>query len=59
MIQPRTRRTLLLPVENLGQGLLLARKLLRVALVASAIVLCKGSVEGMLDSHQCYLYAGL
>ncbi len=59
IIQPRTRRTLFIPichsepqrriypVDNLGQALVLARKLLPMALVASAIVLCKGTVEGM------------
>ncbi len=57
IIQPRTRRTLLFPVENLGQGLVLARKLLRVALVASAIVLCKGTVEGMQGTDAAYTLA--
>jgi FAD/FMN-containing dehydrogenase len=56
IIQPRTRRTLLLPMENLGQGLVLARKLLPMALVASAIVLCKGTVEGMQGSAYTLAY---
>nr|HET6900977.1 FAD-linked oxidase C-terminal domain-containing protein [Ktedonobacteraceae bacterium] len=57
VIQPRTRRTLLLPVENLGQGLLLARKLSPMALVASAIVLYKGTVEGIPGSGSTYTLA--
>ena len=42
-VQPRTRRTLLLPVDNLAQGLLWARKLLPFTLVASALVLYKNT----------------
>jgi D-lactate dehydrogenase (cytochrome) len=42
-IQPRTRRTLLLPVENREQGLLWARKLLPLTLVASALVFYKNT----------------
>ena len=42
-VQPRTRRTLLLPVENREQGLLWARKLLPVTLVASALVFYKNT----------------
>ncbi|MEO6888252.1 MAG: FAD-linked oxidase C-terminal domain-containing protein [Ktedonobacteraceae bacterium] len=40
--QPRATRTLLIPVEDMRRGLLWARQLLPVALVASAIVLCRG-----------------
>lgn len=39
--QPRARRTLLLPFEDLRHGLRYARALLPLALVASALVLCK------------------
>jgi glycolate oxidase subunit GlcD len=39
---PRAWRTLLVPVDDLRYGLILARKLLPLALTASAIVLCKG-----------------
>src|SRR5579859_939781 len=54
--QPRMRRTLLLPVEDLAQGLQWARQIGPLALVASAIVLCKGSQtqgipEGMLLAY--------
>ena len=52
-IQPRTRRTLLLPVENLAQGLRWARELLPLTLVASALVLYKhGNIEGMPGNQQ-------
>jgi glycolate oxidase subunit GlcD len=37
---PRSRRTLLVPIDDLRYGLLYARKLLPLALVASGIVLC-------------------
>ncbi len=39
--QPRARGTLLIPLENLRHGLRYARALLPLALVASALVLCK------------------
>lgn len=39
---PRARRTLVVPVETLAQGLALGEKLLPVCLVASALVLCRG-----------------
>ena len=39
---PRTQRTLLAPIDNLKRGLALARQMLPQALVASAILLCKG-----------------
>lgn len=39
---PRTQRTLLVPLDDLRYGLVLAKKLLPVALIASAIVVCKG-----------------
>jgi D-lactate dehydrogenase (cytochrome) len=42
VVQPRTQRTLLVPIEDLRYGLVWTRKLLPLALVASAIVLCKG-----------------
>ncbi|MBX5449916.1 FAD-binding oxidoreductase [Thermogemmatispora sp.] len=40
---PRLRLSLLLPVEDLRQGLLWARRLLPLNLVASALLLCHGS----------------
>jgi glycolate oxidase subunit GlcD len=39
--KPRAQRTLLMPLDDYRHGLMLARKLLPMALVASAIVLCK------------------
>jgi D-lactate dehydrogenase (cytochrome) len=39
---PRARRTLLVPVDDLSRGLAWAAQVLPLALVASAIVLCKG-----------------
>ncbi|GAC1348363.1 MAG: FAD-binding oxidoreductase [Ktedonobacteraceae bacterium] len=41
VVQPRTQRTLLIPVADDRQGLTWARKLLPLALVASAVLLCK------------------
>ncbi|HEX6780325.1 MAG TPA: FAD-linked oxidase C-terminal domain-containing protein [Ktedonobacterales bacterium] len=41
--QPRARRTLLLPVDDLSAGLRWAEQVLLSALVASAIVLCRGA----------------
>src|SRR5579885_1055398 len=40
--QPRTKRTLLIPVDDMRYGLIWARQLLPLALTASAIVLSKG-----------------
>ncbi|GHO93669.1 lactate dehydrogenase [Reticulibacter mediterranei] len=42
VVKPRTRRTLLVPVDDLRHGLIWARQVLPLALVASGIVLCKG-----------------
>ncbi|MGC8779249.1 MAG: FAD-binding oxidoreductase [Anaerolineae bacterium] len=39
---PRARASLLVPVETLAQGMTWAAQLLRICLVASALVLCKG-----------------
>ncbi len=39
---PRSRVSLVVPVETLSEGLTLGSKLLRVCLVASALLLCKG-----------------
>jgi FAD/FMN-containing dehydrogenase len=54
--QPRATRTLLIPVEDMRQGLLWARQLLPVALVASAIVLCRG-YKGYAIPDSAYLLA--
>ena len=51
VIAPRTRRTLLLPVENLAQGLLWTRKLLPLTLVASALVLYKNTGHEAVSEH--------
>jgi D-lactate dehydrogenase (cytochrome) len=42
VVKPRTRRTLLVPVDDLRHGLIWARQVLPLALIASGIVLCKG-----------------
>ncbi len=42
IVQPRAKRTLLIPVEDMRYGLIWAREILPLALVASAIVLCRG-----------------
>ncbi len=42
IVQPRTKRTLLIPVDDLRHGLIWARQLLPLTLTASAIVLSKG-----------------
>jgi len=42
VVPTRARRTLLIPVDDLRHGLIWSQQLLPIALVASAIVLCKG-----------------
>ncbi len=44
VVKPRTQRTLLIPVDDYRYGLVWAGKLLPIALVASAIMLCKDCV---------------
>jgi D-lactate dehydrogenase (cytochrome) len=45
---PRSRSSLIIPVETLGDGLKLSSALLRVCLVGSALLLCKGGgIEGV------------
>ena len=44
VVKPRTQRTLLIPVDDYRYGLVWAGKLLPMALVASAIMLCKDCV---------------
>ena len=41
--QPRERRTVLIPIETIEQGMQFGQQLIRVALTASAIILCKGN----------------
>jgi D-lactate dehydrogenase (cytochrome) len=54
---PRRRTTLVVPVETLGDGINLGSQLLRVCLVASALLLCKGcEVEGV-DSPYALVYS--
>jgi FAD/FMN-containing dehydrogenase len=57
---PRLRRTLLVPRDDLQQGLALARRMLSQSLVASAILLCKGcdlsSVKGLRNSVYTLVY---
>ena len=57
VVQPRTQRTLIVPVENLRYGLTWTRKLLPLALVASAIVLCKDcDIPGVSSSPYMLAY---
>jgi len=49
--QPRTRRTLIVPVTKLAQGLAYARQVLPIALTASAILLCKGCDISTVSEH--------
>ena len=59
VVKPRTQRTLLVPFDDYRHGLTLTRKLLPLALVASAIVLCKDCViPGVAHSTQSpYMFA--
>ena len=53
VVKPRTQRTLLVPFDDYRHGLTLTRKLLPLALVASAIVLCKDcAIPGVAYSTQ-------
>ncbi len=57
VVPPRARRTLLIPMDDLRHGLIWARKLLPVALVASAIVLCKnGDIPGVPEAPYTLAY---
>jgi D-lactate dehydrogenase (cytochrome) len=42
IVQPRAKRTLLIPIEDMRYGFIWARQMMPLALVASAVVLCKG-----------------
>src|SRR2546421_669143 len=56
-VTPRSQRTLLVPLDDLRHGLVWARKLLPLALIASAIVLCKGcNLPGMPQSSYVLAY---
>ncbi len=56
-VTPRAQRTLLVPLDDLRHGLVWARKLLPLALIASAIVLCKGcNLPGMPQSSYALAY---
>jgi len=56
-VTPRAQRTLLVPLDDLRHGLVWARKLLPLALIASAIVLCKGcNLPGMPQSAYVLAY---
>ena len=55
--QPRARRTLFLPVEDLRHGLLQARQLLPSSLVASTIALCnRCDIPGVPNSPYTLIY---
>src|SRR5712691_4156537 len=54
---PRARRTLLIPLDELGRGLTLAGQMVSQALVASAILLCKGcEIPGVSSSSYVLVY---
>jgi len=56
-VQPRARRTLFLPVDDLREGLLQARQLLPSSLVASAIALCnRCDIAGVPTSPYTLIY---
>ncbi len=59
VVKPRTQRTLLVPFDDYRHGLTLTRKLLPLALVASAIALCKDcAIPGVVRSTQSpYMFA--
>ncbi len=55
--QPRARRTLFLPIDDLRDGLLQARQLLPSSLVASAIALCnRCDIPGIPNSPYTLIY---
>ena len=57
MSQPRTRRTLLVPVDDLRYGLIWSRQLLPLALNASALVISKGyQAAGVAQSNYLLAY---
>ncbi len=53
--QPRARRTLLIPVDDLRAGLPWARQACALALIASAVILCKGCERPELPSALYWL----
>jgi D-lactate dehydrogenase (cytochrome) len=53
---PRSRVSLIVPAETLSEGLKLGSQLLRVCLVASALLLCKGCQIEDLDSPYALVY---
>ncbi|MGH2495243.1 MAG: FAD-binding oxidoreductase, partial [Ktedonobacteraceae bacterium] len=56
-VQPRARRTLFLPVNDLRDGLLQARQLLPSSLVASAVALCNHcDIAGVPNSPYTLIY---
>jgi glycolate oxidase subunit GlcD len=57
VVPPRSRRTLLVPIDDLRSGLRYARKLLPLALVASGLVLCNGhTIAGVPRSSYLLAY---
>jgi D-lactate dehydrogenase (cytochrome) len=53
---PRKRSTLVVPVDDLKFGLALGRKLLRVCLVASSLILCKDCKISSVSSPYAIIY---
>jgi D-lactate dehydrogenase (cytochrome) len=54
--QPRVRASLLVPVTDLAQGVQLSKALLPVCMVASALLLCSGSVMPMFNAPYVLIY---
>jgi D-lactate dehydrogenase (cytochrome) len=53
---PRRRTSLVIPVQTLGEGLALSSRLLRVCLIASALLLCKGCDFPGIDAPFALIY---
>ena len=53
---PRACTSLLVPVDDMGRGLLLASRLLRVCLVASAVLLCRGCEVSGISAPYVLIY---
>ena len=54
---PRVVSTILVPIDNLEHGLRLSKQVLRQALVASAILLCRGGDAGNIDAPYALVYS--
>ncbi len=54
--RPRARRSFIVPVETLDEGLNWARQLLRVCLVSSALLLCRGCDLAAVSTPYALIY---